>query len=66
MCSDVRHGARHDQGMDDLTNDELFVDAADAIVLDVLERIGDHPRARYAFFKRLLTVAQEVAKERGQ
>jgi hypothetical protein len=52
--------------MDDPTNDELFVDAADAIVLDVLEKIGDYPRARYAFFKRFLAVAQEVAKERGQ
>jgi hypothetical protein len=26
--------------------------------------IGDDPRARFAFFKRLLAVSQEVAKER--
>ena len=52
--------------MDDLTDDDLFLDAVDAIVLDALARIGDDPTARYAFFKRLLAVAQEVAKERGQ
>ena len=37
----------------------------DAFVLDALAIIGDDPRARFAFFKRLLAVAQEVAKERG-
>jgi hypothetical protein len=52
--------------MDEPTQDELFLDAVDAIVLDALARIGDDPRARFAFFKRLLAVAQEVAKERGQ
>ena len=52
--------------MDDPTDDDLFLDAVDAIVLDALARIGDDPRARFAFFKRLLAVAQEVAKERGQ
>jgi hypothetical protein len=51
--------------MDDLT-DDLFLDAVGAIVLDALAIIGDDPRARYTFFKRLLAVAQEVAKERGQ
>ena len=51
--------------MDELTQHELFLDAVDAIVLDALARIGNDPRARFAFFKRLLTVAQEVAKERG-
>jgi len=38
----------------------------ETIILDALARIGDDPRARFAFFTRLLTVAQEVAKERGQ
>jgi hypothetical protein len=38
----------------------------DAVVLDALARIGDDPRARFAFFNRLLAVAQEVAKEHGQ
>ena len=52
--------------MDDLTDDDLFLDAVDAIVIEVLARIGDDPRARFAFFKRLLAVAQGVAKERGQ
>jgi len=46
--------------------DELVLDAVDAIVLAALARIGDDPRARFAFFKRLLAVAQGVAKERGQ
>ena len=52
--------------MDDPTDDDLFLDAVYAIVINALARIGDDPRARFAFFKRLLTVAQEVAKERGQ
>jgi len=49
-------------GMNDPTNDDLFLDAVDAIVLDALARIGADPRARFAFFKRLLAVAQEVAE----
>jgi hypothetical protein len=52
--------------MDEPTQDELFLDAVDAIVLDALARIGDDPRARFAFFKRLMAVVQGVAKERGQ
>jgi hypothetical protein len=48
------------------TQDEVFLNAVDAIVLDAPARIGDDPRARFAFFKRLLAVAQEVAKERDQ
>jgi hypothetical protein len=51
--------------MDEPTQDDLFIDAADAIVLDALAMIGDNPRARNAFFKRLLAVAQEIAKERA-
>jgi hypothetical protein len=42
--------------MDEPTQHELFLDAVDAIVLDALARIGDDPRARLAFFKRLLAV----------
>jgi len=42
--------------MDEPTQDDLFLDA--------LAMIGDDPRARSAVFKRLLAVAQEVAKER--
>ena len=41
--------------------DELFLDAVDAIVLDALARIGDDPGPQFAFRKRLLAVAQEVA-----
>ena len=62
MHRDARHGA----GMDDLTDDNLFLDAVDAIIRDAMAIVGDDPRARFAFFKRLLAVAQEVAKERGQ
>jgi len=32
----------------------------DAVVFDVLVRIGDDPEAQYAFVRRLLAVAQEV------
>lgn len=46
--------------------DDLLLDAVDAILLDALGMIGDRPRARFAFFKRLLAVAREVARERGQ
>ena len=53
-------------GMDKLSDDGLFLDAVDAIVLDALAIIGDDARARYAFFKRLLAVAQEVAGEQGK
>ena len=45
--------------MDDLTDDDLFLNAVGSIVLDALERIGDDPQARFRFFKRLLAVAQE-------
>jgi regulator of sigma D len=43
------------------TDDDLFLDAVDA-----LARIGDDPTARFQFSKRLIAVAKEVAKERGQ
>ena len=45
-------------GMDDLTDEDLFLDAVDAIVFDALARIGDDPKARFQFFRRILTVAQ--------
>jgi transcription elongation GreA/GreB family factor len=44
--------------LDETTRDDLFLDAVDAIVLDALARIGDDPRARFAFFRRLLAVAR--------
>lgn len=49
--------------MDDPIDDDLFLDAVDAIVLDALARIGDDPGGRLALFKRLLAVAQKVAGE---
>jgi hypothetical protein len=48
--------------MDEPTQDELFLDAVDTVVLDALARIGDDPRARLAFFERLLAVVQEVLR----
>ena len=47
--------------MDEPTQDDLFLDAVDAIAVDALARIEDDPRARFTFFKRLLAVAQEEA-----
>jgi hypothetical protein len=47
--------------MDDLTNDDLFLDAVDADVLVAFERIGDGPNARFRFFRRLLAAAEEEA-----
>jgi hypothetical protein len=46
--------------MDDLTDDDLFLDAVDAVDADVLSQIGCDPRSRYAFFKRLVALAQQV------
>jgi len=43
--------------MDEPTQDDLFLDAVDAIVLDALAIIGADPRARFAIFERLLAVA---------
>jgi hypothetical protein len=43
--------------------DELFLDAVDHIVLEALTAIGNHPRVRLAFFRRLLAVAQEGAEK---
>jgi len=48
--------------MDDLTDDDLFLDMMGAIVLDALARIGDDPEARYAFFKRFVELAQEATR----
>lgn len=48
--------------MDDLTNDDLILDAVDTVVLDVLDRIRDDPDARYAFFRRLLALAQQATR----
>jgi len=39
----------------------LFLDAVGAMVLAALDRIEDDQGARFALFKKLLAVAQEVA-----
>jgi hypothetical protein len=50
--------------MDEPTQDDLFLDVVDAIVLDVLARIADDPRAGFPLLKRPLAVVQELAEER--
>ena len=53
--------------MGDLTDDnDLFLDAVDTVVIDVLERLGDDPDARYAFFRRFLALAQGVVENSGR
>ena len=47
--------------MDNPTDDDIFLDAVEVMVLSVLDRIGDDPKARFEFFRRLLAVAQEIA-----
>jgi len=42
------------------TDDDLFLDAVEALLIDVPERIGDSPKARFAFFRGLVDRAQEV------
>ena len=60
MRHDARHGLRQAARMDDISDDELFLDAVDTIVLDVLQQLGNDPDARFAFLRRLLVVAQET------
>ena len=53
--------------MDDCTDEDgLFLYAVDSIVLDVLQQLGDDPDAQFAFFRRLLDVARDVADESGR
>ena len=52
--------------MDDFSDDDLFLDAVDTIVLDALQRLGNDPAARFAFFRGLVTVAREVAGRSDQ
>jgi hypothetical protein len=56
MHSDGPQIGRHRGRMD--TDDDLFLDAVDAIVVDALGRIGNDPKARLQFFRRLLAVPQ--------
>jgi hypothetical protein len=44
--------------MDDFTDDDLFLNAVDTIVLDVLQRLGGHPETRLRFFRRPLVFVQ--------
>ena len=47
--------------MNDINDNELFLDAVDAVVLEALAAIGSDPAARLRFFGQLLAVAQEEA-----
>ena len=49
--------------IEDLTDDDLFLDMVDAIVIDALGRIGDDPKVRYAFFRRLVDLARQVVRD---
>ena len=60
---DTCRRVRHAQGMD--TDYDLFLDAVEVMVLDALARIGDEPRPRFEFFRRLLAAAREVAGDHG-
>lgn len=42
---------------------ELFLGAVYAVVMAALERTGEDPEARFAFFRRLLEEAAEAAAE---
>jgi hypothetical protein len=55
----------HCRPTNDLTDDDLFLNAVDAIVLDAPASFGNEPRARFAFFKRLLPAAQEAVAANG-
>jgi len=48
------------------TDDELLLDMIESITLDVLARPGNNPDARYASFKRLLALAQDVVGDAGK
>ena len=48
------------------TDEELFLDMIDDVALTVLDKIGDDPDARYAFFKRFVELAQEATGDAPQ
>jgi len=51
--------------MNDINDNELFLDAVDAVVLEALVAIGSDPRARLAFFRRLLAWRRRRVRRRG-
>lgn len=57
MRDDALGGGRHADGMDAPTDDDLFLDAVDTVVLEALARIGDDHEAAFRFFLRLLALA---------
>ena len=48
------------------TDDDLFLDMIESVTLDVLGCIGDDPKARCAFFKRFVALAQEKVGDAGK
>ena len=51
--------------MEDPTDDDVFLDAVETMVLNVLARLGDDPTTRFEFFRRRVAVAREVAGDHG-
>jgi hypothetical protein len=49
--------------MDDITDDDLFLDAVDAILLDAPQRLRRDPEERYGLFKVLVVAAQAVVAQ---
>lgn len=50
----------HPADMD--TDDNLILDLLESVTLDVLDRIGNDPEARYQFFKRFVELARETVE----
>lgn len=48
--------------MNNPTDDALLLGMIESITLDVLERIGDDPEARYQFFRRFVALAREFVE----
>jgi hypothetical protein len=44
------------------TDDNLILDLLESVTLDVLDRIGNDPEARYQFFKRFVELARETVE----
>ena len=48
------------------TDDDLLLDLIESITLDVLDRLGDNPDARYESFKRFVARAQDAIGDQGR
>ena len=57
-CRYVRHSSR----MEKLTDDELVAELIRNVAIDVLEKIGDVPEARYQFFREFIALATRTVE----